>query len=218
MRADANAEKVTAAEAELVGRARQGDQSALEQLLQDHYANCLKLAISLTRNRADAEDDVQDACCKAFEHFCQYRGDGPFAAWLMRIVANQCHMRRRQEVRSRFLYLDCTRGAAVKHELIDPNLLPEDRLGRLEISNALQTEIRRVPPIMRNVVVLRDVVELPVAEVASRLGLSVPATKSRIARARIEVRARLARHCGRKGYSTLTETHPMLQMVEARVN
>jgi RNA polymerase sigma-70 factor (ECF subfamily) len=218
MKVDAKPERVTAAEAELVSRAREGDQGALERLLQDNYPSCLKLAMSITRNHADAEDDVQNAFCKAFERLYQYRGDGSFSAWLMRIVTNQCHMRMRQEVRSRYLHLDCTHCSTVKYELIDQGLLPEDQFGRRELSDTLHTEIRRIPPLMRNVVMLRDVVDLPVAQVASRLGLSVSATKSRLARARLEVRSRLAKHCGRKGYSTLTGTQPLLQMVEARLN
>jgi RNA polymerase sigma-70 factor (ECF subfamily) len=68
----------------------------------------------------------------------------------------------------------------------------------------LKQEIRRIPPLLRNVFVLRDVDQLPMPEVADRLGISVAAAKSRLLRARSELRQRLGKHCGKLGQATLT--------------
>ena len=105
-----------------------------------------------------------------------------------------------------YIYLDDP--AAVKgsrpREVIDKGANPEMNLGSKEISELLKTEISRLPPILRNVLILRDVEELSSAEVADRLSISTPAVKSRLLRARIELRTRLEKHSGRAGAATLT--------------
>ena len=68
----------------------------------------------------------------------------------------------------------------------------------------MQQEISRIPPLLRNVFVLRDVNELPMPVVAEKLGISVAAAKSRLLRARLELRQRLEKHCGVHGHATLT--------------
>jgi RNA polymerase sigma-70 factor (ECF subfamily) len=82
-------------------------------------------------------------------------------------------------------------------ELVDRGESPEDELGSKEIGLLLDREIRRIPPLLRNVFLLRDVNELPMAEVADRLGISIAAAKSRLLRARLELRTRMQKHCDR---------------------
>ena len=72
----------------------------------------------MVRNRSDAEDEVQNACWKAFQRLAQYRGDGTFSAWLCRIVENQCLMRIREERISQFVYLDESTDSNVRLELV----------------------------------------------------------------------------------------------------
>jgi RNA polymerase sigma-70 factor (ECF subfamily) len=125
---------------------------------------------------------------------------------MTRIVVNQCLMRLRQTRRAKFLFLDDTmigeeRGTL---ELVDRSLTPEAELGTKELSVLLQREINRIPPLLRNVFVLRDVNELPMPVVAEKLGISVAAAKSRLLRARLELRERLEKHCGMHGHATLT--------------
>ena len=91
-------------EQELIEQARQGDTAAFGELIKRHYNMCLKRASSFIHNSTDAEDEVQNACWKAFERLAQFRGDGSFSAWLNRIVENQCLMRIREDRRTRFLY------------------------------------------------------------------------------------------------------------------
>ncbi len=76
---------------------------------------------------------------------------------------------------------------------------PEREVGKRQVREVLEREIRRIPALLRNVVLLRDVAELPIAEVADRLGITVSAAKSRLLRARLELRQRVLRHCGPSG-------------------
>jgi RNA polymerase sigma-70 factor, ECF subfamily len=196
---------VQATESELVERARHGDAIAFGELIRRHHNPCLKRAMLMIRNRSDAEDEVQNACWKAFQHLEQYRGEGSFAAWLSRIVENQCLMRIREERNSRFVYLDESTESNVRIELVGQITDPEDELGWQEVVSLVRREISRIPPLLRNVMLLRDLEQLSMPDVAARLGLSVPAAKSRLMRARMELRSRIRKHCGRKGAGTLMQ-------------
>ena len=190
---------------ELVAASQGGDRKAFGELIRRHYNTVLKRAIFMIRNRSDAEDEVQNACWKAFQRLEQYRSEGTFSAWLSRIVENQCLMRIREGRKSQFLYLDESTESNTRLELVGQLPSPEDELGEQEVVKLIQREISLIPPLLRNVMVLRDVEQLEMPDVALRLGLSVPAAKSRLTRARAELRLRVARHCGPKGCGTLTQ-------------
>jgi RNA polymerase sigma-70 factor, ECF subfamily len=194
-----------ASEGELVGRARTGDASAFAQLIKHHHGSCLKRATMMVRNPSDAEDEVQNAYWKAFQCLDQFRGEGSFAAWLGRIVENQCLMRIRHQRNSRFVYLDESSESNIRVELVGQMEDPEDQMGWGEVTELLRREVSRIPPLLRNVMLLRDLQQLPMSEVAVRLGLTVPAAKSRLMRARAELRLRVSKHCGRKGHGTLMQ-------------
>jgi RNA polymerase sigma-70 factor (ECF subfamily) len=200
----ANTDRGITDEAALVKMARQGDTCAFGELIRQNYNACLKRARWIIRNRSDAEDEVQNACWKAFQRLDQFRGEGRFSAWLSRIVENQCLMRIREERQLRFLHLDEASESNIRIELVTQMLDPEDELGDQQLDRLLSREISRIPPLLRNVMMLADVEQLPMNEVAARLGLSVPAAKSRLMRARVEMRSRLSKHCGRRGYGSLT--------------
>jgi RNA polymerase sigma-70 factor (ECF subfamily) len=194
------------ADDELVVRAQAGDNSAFAELIERHTSTCKRLALSILRDVSDAEDEVQNACWKAFEHLGQFQKDAKFSTWLSRIVVNQCLMRLRKDRRARFLYLDeGVQGEEVTSiDLADQGLSPEDGVARSEVAEVLHLEINRIPPLLREVFVLRDVQELPMPEVAERLGISIAAAKSRLLRARLELRERMSKHCGILGTATLT--------------
>jgi RNA polymerase sigma-70 factor (ECF subfamily) len=194
-----------ATEEALVAAARKGDTTAFGELIQRHRNACLKRAMLMIRNRSDAEDEVQNAFWKAFQRLDQFRGEGTFAAWLSRIVENQCLMRIREARNSQFVYLDESTESNVRIELVGQTAGPEDQLGADEVVKLLRREISRIPPLLRNVMLLRDLDQMPMPDVACRLGLSVPAAKSRLMRARMELRSRITKHCGRKGPGTLIQ-------------
>src|SRR5215467_3213647 len=189
----------------LVAAARLGDVRAFGDLIERHRSVCLKRAMLMMRNRSDAEDEVQNAFWKAFQRLDQFRGEGSFAAWLGRIVENQCLMRIREARNSRFIYLDESNDANIRLELVGQSADPEEQVGVDEVVNLLRREISRIPPLLRHVMLLRDLDQLPIPEAAARLGLSVPAAKSRLMRARLELRSRITKHCGRKGPGTLIQ-------------
>jgi RNA polymerase sigma-70 factor (ECF subfamily) len=189
----------------LVNAARAGDVLAFGELIKRHWSSCLKRATLMLRNRSDAEDEVQNAFSKALQRIDQFRGDGSFSAWLNRIVENQCLMRIREGQNARFVYLDESTDSNVRLELVSQIEDPEDKLGLDEVLVLLRREVSRMPPLLRNVMLLRDLDQLPMPDVAQKLGLSVPAAKSRLMRARNELRARITKHCGRKGAGTLMQ-------------
>jgi RNA polymerase sigma-70 factor, ECF subfamily len=187
----------------LVLLARQGDRDAFAKLVRRHLPICLRRASLILRNESDAEDEVQNAFAKAFECLDQFRFEGSFSAWLCRIVQNQCLMLMRERRQAELVHVDVTSETGVRLELVDQMLDQEDYIGRREVMDLLRREISRVPPLMRDVFLLRYVQGLPMPEVAARLHLSVPAAKSRLMRARKELRARLAKYCGHSGPRTL---------------
>lgn len=190
---------------DLVNLAQRGDNNAFAELIQRHYNSCSKLALSILRDKSDAEDEVQNACWKAFEHIDQFQKDAKFSTWLTRIVVNQCLMRLRQARRAKFLYMDdpLPSDESLTFQLADTGETPEEELGKSEVAAVLNTEISRIPPLLRKAFVLRDVNRLPIEDVAKELGISVAAAKSRLLRARQELRERMSKHYGYRGAATL---------------
>ena len=181
---------------ELVERAHQGDTSAFGELIIRYYHRCAKLARFILGNRADGSDEVQNACWKAFEHFDQYQGTAAFGTWFSTIVINECRMVFRRNGNKKLVNLD---GLCAPLDMIPMPAIaedPEHNLIRRDMTEVIHREIRQLPTIMRNVVLLRDVDGLSMPEVAARLGVTVPAAKSRLVRARLELRSRVSRHFG----------------------
>jgi RNA polymerase sigma-70 factor (ECF subfamily) len=181
---------------QLVTRSQAGEQVAFAELVRRHQPTCAKLALSILRDRADAEDEVQNALWKAYENIEQFQQQSKFSTWLTRIVVNQCLMRLRQCRRARFIFLDAApqldAGAFELPDTAQPN--PEVLAAQQQMDKVLGQEVRRIPPLLRNVSLLRDMQELPMREVATPLGISVAAAKSRLLRARQQLRNRLDKH------------------------
>lgn len=186
---------------ELVNVARGGDRNAFGQLLERHYRSCVNVATLVLRDRTEAQDEVQKAAWKAYAHLEQYQGAAEFSTWLLRIVENECLMLIREKKRAQFLYIDAdaTANGTGPVELPAAAADPEHDLIKHQLVDIIQREVRRIPPLLRNVLLLRDLQQLPMSDVANRLGISVPAAKSRLVRARHELRERLVRFCGPNG-------------------
>lgn len=186
---------------QLVDLAKDGDRDAFGELINRHRRRCTNLATAILRNRGDAEEETQNACWKAFKHIDQFHGQAEFSTWLLRIVENQCLMLIRQRRIAQFVHLDDLdperRNAST--QLPAPDADPEGALGKQEVLRVLQAEIRAIPPLLRKVLELRDVDEMPVGDLAAVLGITVAAVKSRLLRARAELRKRMQRHCTQTG-------------------
>jgi RNA polymerase sigma-70 factor (ECF subfamily) len=193
-------------DAHLVSLAQQGSEAAFGELVRRHGRVMLQTALSILHNREEAEDEVQNAWWKGWQNITRFEGEARFTTWMTRIVMNQCLMRLRHERRARFVHLDepMEGDARPLLELRDPAEGPEQDLGRREVDDLVRREIARIPPMLRNALVLRDVNQLPMPEVAGELGISLAAAKSRLLRARHELKSRLEKYCGGMGAATLT--------------
>jgi RNA polymerase sigma-70 factor (ECF subfamily) len=211
-----NKETSTMGDAELVALLRGGEQNAFTDLMHRHWRKSVDLGCFFLHNRVDAEDCVQNAFVKAYEHLNQYQGDAEFSTWLGRIVANECLMLMRVRRRTRFVYLDESPSDArpVPIQLAGTGPDPEGDVAYSQLTDALRFEVRRIPPLLRNVMLLTDIKGLPIRDVADQLGITVSAAKSRVVRARAELRLRMMRHySGGRGSSPLSKNAAPLDRV-----
>src|SRR6516225_767977 len=99
-------DKTLLADKQLVSLARVHDRDAFGELIRRHHPSCLRLAIYMLRNRGEAEEEVQNAYMRAWEHLDQFQGTAEFSSWLSRIVTNHCLMLMRVKARARMVYID----------------------------------------------------------------------------------------------------------------
>ena len=181
-------------ESVLVDAARNGDVGAFEQLVRRYDRNVFRIAQHITQNREDAEDVVQDAFLKAFQNLGQFQGQSKFYTWLVRIAVNEALMRLRRRRPERTVSLDedvKTEEDSMPREVADWSPNPEQLYSQAELKDILGKTIQGLPPGFRTVFVLRDVEGLSTEETAEALNLSIPAVKSRLLRARLQLRERL---------------------------
>jgi RNA polymerase sigma-70 factor (ECF subfamily) len=181
---------------DLVARARTGCSDAFAELMRRNTGATSKLAASVLRDVSEAEDAMQDAWSKAWQHVANFHGESKFSTWFTRIVLNQCLMRIRSRRRRPVVQLDeptpdMERSAM---EVVDEQPNPEETFAREQIRDLVRKEVALMPAQLRDPIILRDFNQLPIEAVANRLKVSIPAAKSRILRARAELRKRLERH------------------------
>jgi len=181
----------------LVQAAKNGDDSAFEDLVRRYDRNVFRIAQHITQNREDAEDVVQDAFLKAYSNLEQFQGQSKFYTWLVRIAVNEALMKLRRRRPERVVSLDedvKTEEDSVPREIADWSPNPEQLYKQAELKDILTRTIQGLPPSFRTVFVLRDVEGLSTEETADALDLSIPAVKSRLLRARLQLRERLSRY------------------------
>src|SRR5207249_8125315 len=186
----------------LVASAKAGDVAAFEELVRRYDRNVFRIAQHITQNREDAEDVVQDAFIKAFSNLKQFQGQSKFYTWLVRIAVNEALMKLRRRRPERTVSLDedvKTEDDSVPREVADWSPNPEQQYTQAELREILDRTIHGLPPTFRTVFVLRDVEGLSTEETAEALSLSVPAVKSRLLRARLQLRNRLTKFFRKKG-------------------
>jgi RNA polymerase sigma-70 factor (ECF subfamily) len=181
----------------LVEQARQGDVLAFDTLVRKYERQIFRIAQHITQNREDAEDVMQDAFLKAYEKLDQFQGNSKFYTWLVRIAVNESLMRLRKRRTGKMVSIDEeieTEEGSVPRDLADWAPDPEQNFGQTELAEILRKTIQGLPQGFRIVFVLRDVEGLSTEETAETLGLSIPAVKSRLLRARLQLRERLSRY------------------------
>lgn len=197
--ADHNASVMTGVpDEELISRAQQRDEAAFSELVRRNSNSSFRLALSILKDTQEAEDEVQNSFLSAWKSIDRFKGESRFSTWMTRIVTNQCLMRLRSLRRAKLVSLEQERSeseAPQTMQIADPAESVENRLGTSELNQVLRREIQRLPPLLRDVLMLRDLQSLPTNEVADRLGITPAAAKSRVLRARAELRVRLQRAC-----------------------
>jgi RNA polymerase sigma-70 factor (ECF subfamily) len=183
-------------EGSLVAAAKSGDISAFETLVGRYERKIFRLAQNITQNREDAEDVMQESFLKSYQHLGEFQGNSRFYTWLVRIAVNQALMKLRKR-RPNQVSLDeeiDTGEDTMPREVEDWGPSPEDRYEQSELGQILSSTIAELDPPFRIVFQLRDIEELSTEETAEALGLSIPAVKSRLLRARLKLRQKLNRY------------------------
>jgi len=156
------------------------------------------LALNITSNKEDAEDVLQESFLKAYTNLGRFQGNSRFYTWLVRIAVNESLMKLRKRRSDRQVSLDekleTEDDGLLPREIVDWGDNPEQRYAKTEWQEILAEATQTLEPAFRTVFTLRDVEQLSTEETAEALGLSVPAVKSRLLRARLKLRQRLNKY------------------------
>jgi RNA polymerase sigma-70 factor, ECF subfamily len=179
----------TSTDAELAGRLRRGDAAAFRILMQRHNQRLFRMARSILRDSADAEDAVQDAYVLAFTRIDQFRQAASLGTWLSRIVLNEAfrRLRQRKDMSGLDGHDDISGKAPIAQVIPFPGAqgqtTPEEDAARAEIRRVLEHAIDTLPDMFRVVFVLREIEQMSVEENAACLDIPVGTVKTRLHRA-----------------------------------
>jgi RNA polymerase sigma-70 factor, ECF subfamily len=193
--ARASAERWT--DEEIIDRVLAGDTALYEIIMRRYNQRLYRVARSIVRDPAEAEDIMQDTYVRAYQHLDQFSRLAPFSAWLTRIAVNESLARSRR--RGRQDQLDLAEGDP--ESPIDPVETapdPEERTLTAELGHLLEEALLSLPEQFRTVLMLRDVEDLSTAETADALGITQENVKVRLHRARGMVRGWLFDKVGAK--------------------
>jgi len=180
----------------LLDEIARGNQKAFEDLVQKYDRKLLRIAEKITLNFEDAEEAVQEAFLKAHQKLHQFQRTSKFSTWLIRIALNESFMKlrkRRQNLETPLEY-ENAEGETLPIDLADWAPDPEQIYARSEIREILLGALNTLQPALRATFVLRDLEGLSTEETALVLKLKENAVKSRLLRARLQLRERLTRY------------------------
>jgi RNA polymerase sigma-70 factor (ECF subfamily) len=179
----------------LLDRIRAGDRAACDDCIRRHSPGIYRLALRLTRDETDAEDVLQETFLSAFKGISKFNGRAELRTWLYRIAYNAALMRLRRPKRE-FVSLDEASepddGTPVPRQLYDWTRLPEQELQKAELRAEMERAIAELPEKLRAVFVLRELEDLSTEETAKALDIKIEVAKTRLHRARLRLRERLA--------------------------
>ncbi len=167
-----------------------------ERLMRLYNQRLFRVARSIVRDDADAEDALQDAYVQAFRKLAEFRGEAELSTWLTRIVINQALMRVRKRTRDRIVvpFSDRADGTAQELDVADQHAeSPSDAAIRGELRKVLERRIDELPESFRTVFVMREVEEMTARETADALGIPEATVRTRLFRARALLRESLDR-------------------------
>ncbi len=181
-------------ESSLVAAAQRGESEAFQMLVEPHSQKIFKAILRITKNREDAEDALQNSFLKAFLHIRNFDGRSKFSTWLTRIAINSAFMivRTKGSTLAARVESHDGQGRPGLDSFPDRAPNPEATYLQRERRALIHRAIDALPPTIRKAVELQRLQELSVKKTADILGLSVAAVKSRLFRARVELRRSLA--------------------------
>ncbi len=178
-------------ETEMISRIVAGERELFYDLIRPYERAAFMTAFSVLRSEADAEEIVQEAVLKAYRALSSFRGDSKFSTWLIKITLNEARMKLRRAKAGTEVsledFIDEADGDYTPAILTDWREIPSEALERKELREALQRAVNQLPQMYREVLVLRDVREMNVAETAQLLGISEGLVKIRLLRARLRL-------------------------------
>ena len=196
---DRHAVAVFDADLPLVNAVRNGDESAFEELVRRYDGKLYRLAQGIIHNHEDAEEVVQAAFLKAYLNLYRFQRNSKFSTWLVRIALNESFMKLRkrrgileQSIDSNVLSdSDSTR---LPFDVADWAPNPEAQYRATELREILISTLQRLTPALKIVFVLRDIEEYSLSETSEILNLSATAVKTRLSRARLQLREELSKY------------------------
>ncbi len=188
--------QVDSAETTLIRRVQNGDSDAFFDLVRPYERAVFLAALSLVRNDADAEDVAQEAILKAFKNLARFRQEAKFSTWLIQIAINEAKMKLRKERRHLYESIEDGQqndvGDYIPKDFADWREIPSEVLEQKELRKALTRALDSLPEKYRTILILRDVQHLSITETAQLVGLSEANVKTRLCRARLQMRDALA--------------------------
>lgn len=187
-----NASQERSRESALIVRILAGEKELYHELIRLHERSVYLTAFSVLQNTADAEDVAQESILKGFRYLSQFRAESRFSTWLLKITLNEARMRLRKQHKELWESLDAQtdeqESEYVPEEFGDWREIPSEALERKEIRDVLSAAVAALREIYREVIVLRDIRQFSVAETAQVLGVSPGVVKTRLIRARLQLR------------------------------
>lgn len=188
--------RTTELEIALIERVCAGEKELFYELISPYERSVYMAAFSVLRNEADAEEAAQEAFLKAFTHLSSFRRESKFSTWLIQIAVNEARMKRRKDRKSLHQSIDDRdqddEGDYKPRDFADWREIPSEALQRAELREALQKAVASLHPKYREVFVMRDIQNLNIAETAAALQISEASVKTRLLRARLQMRDALA--------------------------
>jgi RNA polymerase sigma-70 factor (ECF subfamily) len=185
-----------ATETELIQRVCEGDKEAFYDLVRPYERAVYTAAVLILNNPADAEEVAQEAVLKAFSNLARFRGEAKFSTWLVQITINEARMRLRKDRRHLYESVDDQKtdeeGEYFPKDFADWREIPSETLQRKELGQVLKRAIAALPLKFREVLILRDIQNRSTEETAQILGITEGNVKTRLLRARLQMRDALA--------------------------
>ena len=181
---------------EVVARVLAGETSIFEIVMRRYNQRLYRVARAILRNDGEAEDVMQDAYVRAFEHLDQFAGRAKFSTWLTRIAVHEALARQRRENRYQELEPMSDNDGDPMDGLASMALTPEEQVSNSEIRSLLEKAVETLPDAYRTVFVLRDIEEMSTTDTANALEISEENVKVRLHRARALLRKTLYDRAG----------------------